>query len=488
MYQLKQPFFIFGLLLAASLLACTPAPAETPPPAPRIDVLAELLANKRYSEALDLLETAAAGRPTDPAPLIQTGQIYVRQHRWLLAEDAFNRALARDSASALATAGLAEIRLSQGDWPQAQSLWQKAIELNPDLPGGFTGLGRTHLFRLEFDAARAAFAQQLEHTPDPEAEWYLAALDAPLDVAAASERLLAIPPDAPADVMARRDYLLAALAPFTASSPRGEVAQAVGAALVQAGLWPLAVNALQIARAENAAAAPAKRAETLAFLGHALAQAGQPALDLFEQARQLNPDSALPLYFYGMYLRQQGAFKAAETLFQQAIKRDPNNAAIYAELAQTKVQQGDFAAAEAQFEAAAGAANNDATIQMLRVRFHGGRGYHVLEAGIPAAEAVIAGDEGNAEAHDWLGWMYFTTGQTDKAEEQLRKAIELDPERASAHYRLGRLLEKKAPEEAAEHFRRAVDLDTDGFFRDESLKALQRLDGDELNMRPRNQE
>jgi len=463
---------LFGGLLLAG---CVPLTAPATPTAPPVSQLEPLLAQKQYAAAVNLLETAAQNRPTDPSPLAQTGQIYLQQHRWLLAEDAFNRALARQPANALAVAGLAEVQLNQGKWPQAEELWQQAAALNPNLPGVFTGLGRTHLFRLDFNAARAAFLEQQTRQPDPEAQWYLAALAAPLDVAQAGQYLAAIPPTATADVLARRDYLLAALAPFDSQSPPGEVAQAVGVALAQAKLWPLAINALETARAQTGDKRGADYARTLAFLAHALAQTGRPALDMFEEARWLDPASALPLYFYGLYLRQKNALKSAELMFAEAIKLDPNNAAFYAELAQTKVEQGDFVAAEAQFEAAMGAASHNPEIQMLRVRFYGGRGYRLVEAGIPAAQAIIQTNPANAEAHAWLGWMYFLTGQPNKAAPSLRKAIALNPELVSARYWLGRVLEASAPEDAAEQYRRVVDLDTQGDYRDEALRGLQRL-------------
>ena len=160
------------LLASCSTLVGTPAP---PTPTP-ID-LSALLAERRYTEAINLLEAAAVDQPQAIAPLNQIGQIYLQQHRWLPAQDAFNRALARDADNPLATAGLAETRLNQGNRRQAMELWQAAAAQNPQLPGVFTGLGRTLLARLEFDAAKTAFLSQMEHHPDPEAQWYLAALD-----------------------------------------------------------------------------------------------------------------------------------------------------------------------------------------------------------------------------------------------------------------------------------------------------------------------
>ncbi|RMF00856.1 MAG: tetratricopeptide repeat protein, partial [Chloroflexi bacterium] len=411
---------------------------------------------------------------TDAAPLLQLGQIYLWQNRIPAAEDAFNRALARNPSSAAANAGLAEVRLRQGDWPAALNLWHSAAGNNPNLPGVFTAIGQIHLSRLEFDAAQAAFEQQQEHAPDPAANWYLAALSAPRDVAAANARLLAIPPDAPADVLARRDYLLAALVPFTAESPPAETAQAAGIALAQIDQWPLAIHALQIARDAGQTYPPPFQAKTLAFLGHALAQNGNPALDLFEQARRLNSTSALPAYFYGIYLREQGALNAAENEFQQALELDPDNAAVYAELAQTNIEQGNLAAAEEMFAAAVAAAPGNPAMKLLQVKFYATRGYRVAEAGIPAAEALVKADETNAEAHDWLGWMYLLGGQPEKAEASLRRAVELEPNLVSARYHLARLLRLSGrPAEAAAEYRRVIDWDTTNIYRERAINEQQ---------------
>jgi tetratricopeptide (TPR) repeat protein len=461
-------------IILMTLAACAPtSPLE--PDSDQPARLNALLSEHRYSEAAALLEEMSAAAPADAAPLNKIGQIYLKQQRWLLAEDAFNRALAQTPRHALAAAGLAEVKLNQGDWVKSLQLWQQAADIDPNLPGVFTGLGRTYLFRLDFQAASAAFRRQQSHTADPEAQWYLAALTAPLDVTAANDYLLAIPLTAPTDILSRRDYLLATLVPFTTDSPPGAVARATGIALSQAEAWPLAIYALQQAEAAGGQS-PQEEAETLAFLGHGLAQMGQPAFDVFTQARQLNPKSALPLYFYGLYLRRQNALTAAEQQFRQAIELDPANAASYAELALTKAQQGDFAAAEAQFDMAVSLAGDDAAIPLLRVKFYAGRGYRVAEMGIPAAKALLEDSPGNAEAHDWLGWMYFLTGQTTEAESEFRQAIELAPELVQARYHLARLLEPSAPEETLDQYRQVVDLDLTEEYRALALKKLQQLE------------
>ena len=125
-----------------------------------------------------------------------------------------------------------------------------------------------------------------------------------------------------------------------------------------------------IAKDNGAGMSPTERAETLAFLGHALAQTGRPALDLFEQASQLDSTSALPLYFYGIYLRQKGADGVAGQSFEKAIELDPNNAAIYLELAQVKTEQGLFSDAEQAYLAAIEMAQEPLPMQMALLRFY----------------------------------------------------------------------------------------------------------------------
>ncbi len=465
------------------LTACLSRPYPDPDPlATYLKEADTFISQRHYAQAVKTLEEAAEVYPNSLAPLIRIGQIYLVQHRPLLAEDAFNRALAREGQSSLATAGLAEALSQQGKSGRALELWQQAIDLNPNTPGVFSGLGRTQLARLEFEAAQQTFLKQQQHQSDPEALWFLAVLVAPLDVQAANEYLLAIPAEAPNDVLIRRDYLLTTLVPFDTKSPPATVAKSVGIALAQAELWPLAIHTLTSAdNLIDTQEAPGnkiktEKAETLAFLGYALAQAGRPALNLFEQAHTLDPTSPWPAYFYGIYLRQQNAFKAAEVQFTEAISLDPDNAAFYIELAHTKTAQGDFIAAENLYDTAVIVSEDDPQILLAMIRFYAIRGYKLAEAGIPLAEVVIDDDPDNAVAHDLLGWMQFLDGSPDEAIITLRQAIELDPHLISARYHLARVLAQSGQlTEAKAAYQQVIDWDTRGGLRDSALRELQQL-------------
>lgn len=448
------------------------------PPEAQTDFWVEahaLISKQQYGQALEVLEQAAQNNPGNPDILIAIGQIYLAQQRWLLAEDAFNRALARAPDKAQAVTGLAEAMLHQGNRTQALKFWQQATTLDPKVPGGFSGLGRTHLSFFNFAAAQAAFLSQLEQGEDFEARWYLAALLAPHDLAAALTHLQAIPsPDEanlPASLLTRRDYLVATLSPFAVNSPQVEIAKSSGIALAQIEAWPLAIHALEIARE----GAPAE-AETVVFLAHARAQAGQPALDLFRQAHTLDPTSALPLYFQAIYLRQQAAFAAAEDLLRQASTLDPKNAAILVEWAKIKEQQGNLATAEVLYLAAIEVAEEKVGFQRLLLRFYVNRNYLMREAGIPLAEELLEANAEDAEVYDLLGWLQFLSGAPDGGEPALKKAIALDPTLVSAHYHLGRYWESTGQSALAETaYQRVIDWDVSNHFRNQALKDLRRL-------------
>ncbi len=461
--RLIKKLTLLGLLLTGGCVAPT-GTAATPT---SVDVAAQvskastLVAAREYSAALDVLQQAATLNPQVPTPRAAMGQVYLAQHRWELAADAFDAALTLDPENYAATVGAAEARLQQGQHITSRAFWRRAIRLDSTRPDGYTGLGRAYLQARDYPAARLSFATALSRAATPTAQWYWATLTLPTNLAAGEETLRQI-----SSPSARRDYLLAALKPFSAQSPPAEVAATTGIALIQLDEWQLAHHALSVAVELDDT-----DAKTWAFLGYTQATLGLPAMDSFNRAKQLDPSLALTLYFEGIYLRKHNLYDVALDSFLKAMDLDPGNLAVAIETAVTLAQQGDLTSAEAWYRSVVQADPDSVAYQQLLTDFYVSRSYHVVESGLPAAERLVKMAPDSARAFDLLGWARFQTGDYAGAEDALRKAIALDQTDIASHYHLGRVLRAQHREaEAQAEFTHVIDWDASGYYRDKVLQ------------------
>jgi tetratricopeptide (TPR) repeat protein len=468
------------LLLVVSLfLLGTPV---VPPPIGAIEPLweeaADLRAAKSYAAAVEIYEQLAALSPEDSQALLAIGEIYLVQRRWPLAEDALNRALARHAENAAALARLATARWEQGDRQRAVLLWESALTLWPTevrQSGQESGLSdsRIRLALAYLDMERPADAQAMLHhevadSDDPAAHLYLAMLQSISNPAGARHELEAITNTEPQAVVAVRDYLFEALDKAGIADTAAEEAKVMGLAFVQIGEWQLARMAL-----ERTLLLDPIDAEAMAFLGHAEAQLGRPAFTHLAGAIESRPDWPLGHYLLGLYYLRQGAYEFAVEEFQATLRLDPGNAQALADLARAYMGTGQYLEAEEALVGAAESAPDDLTFHSALVRFYADHTYQVTDRGLAAARAAADLAPEDPKIRDMLGWMYFLAGDPAKARLHLESALRLDPELTSTHYHLGVLRNALGEEEAARFaFLRAIDLDTDGFYRSQAQKIL----------------
>jgi tetratricopeptide (TPR) repeat protein len=424
--------------------------------------------------------------PQDPEPLIAIGNIYNSQHRWPLAEDAFNRALVTNQAGlssreaqGRALAGLATARWEQGNQSQAVELWENALaawHADPNRDGQTRNqLSRTRirlaLAYLDLDRfadAEALLSQELANSDNPAAHLYRGMIWAVDDTYRARHALGDIADDAPTAVVATRDYLLAALDSADTASSGAEAAKLLGLAMVQIGEWQLAEAALK-----RALILDPHDAEAMAYLGHTRAQLGRPAYEHLATAVENKPDWPLGHYLLGLYLSQQGLYSLATEEFQAALRLDPGNAQAQVDLGRAYVGKGQYLAAEAAFKAAVEAEPDDLTFHLALAHFYSDHAFRVTEQGIAAARAAADLAPDSPETHDVLGWMHFLAGNPHQARLHLESAVRLAPELVSAHYHLGILHNAMGKREPARFaFLRVIDLDTDGFYRLQAQAAL----------------
>lgn len=472
---------ITSRLLLVVLLVLLGMPI-VPPPIGAIEPLwgeaADLRAIKSYAAAVEIYEQIAALAPEDPEALLVIGEIYLTRRQWPLAEDAFNRALARDGENTEALTGLATARWKQGDRQRAIALWESALTHWPngasqskqeaDLSDIRVRLALAYMDTERPTDAEAMLHDEVADSDNPAAHLYLAMMQAIDDPTGARRELEATTNNGPPAVVAVRDYLFEALDRAEAADTAAKEAKSMGLAFVQIGEWQLARMAL-----ERALLLDPTDAEAMAFLGHTEAQLERPAFAHLAGAVASQPDWPLGHYLLGLYYLKQEAYQFAAEEFRATLRLDPGNARALADLARAYVGQGQYLNAEEALAEAAKSAPDDLTFHSALVRFYADHTFQVTDRGLAAARAAADLAPEDPQVRDMLGWMYFLAGDPAKARLHLESALRLNPELASTHYHLGVLRKAMGEEEAARFaFLRAIDLDTDGFYRSQAQKAL----------------
>jgi tetratricopeptide (TPR) repeat protein len=413
-------------------------------------------AARDYGAALDAYRQAARLQPESPFPWMQTGEILLRQHRFVEAASAFYEA-ARRGAGEMAFLGLGESLAGRGDWAAALRAWLRAQARAPDDARIYVALARGSIAQAQFDQAGRYLARAIEGQSDG-------------DVAAAAHALMGrlLIQDNPVRAaghfrQAGDEDMLAVLAVADAEPDPARRALLLGAAFLQRSELPLARRAFE----QAVTLAPAD-AEAQTYLAHTLDELGETiaAGEMLERASHLDPDSALVYYFLGVHYRQMGSPKRAQAALWTALLRDLENAALRVEMAEAFVDLHDYPGAEEWYVGAVEVASGDIEFQLLLAHFYLDHLYRVEGGGLPAAQAAVALAPLDARTHDMLGWAYHLTGRQSQGQQFLAQALLLDPDLVSAHYHLGSLYARVGRRELArQHLQRAADLDTGGYYR-----------------------
>jgi tetratricopeptide (TPR) repeat protein len=159
--------------------------------------------------------------------------------------------------------------------------------------------------------------------------------------------------------------------------------------------------------------------------GNALSQKGlkEEAIIQYQKALEIEPDSAEAHNNLGCALFQKGRANEAITHFQKALEIKPDSADTHNNLGCTLFQNGRVDEAIAHFQNA------------LEIK------------------------PGFAEAHYNLGYARFQKGQVNEAVIEIQRALEIKPDYAEAHNTLGDgLLKLGRVDEAIVHYQKAIEL------------------------------
>lgn len=121
------------------------------------------------SRGISLLRRAADLDPKDTKALLRIGDWTTSNGRWDLARRMYFEAQRREPQSPAAAAGLGRIALLEGDLPQAETFFMRALEMRKDYPPALYNLGVLHAQTAGHgEQAREYFRQYLTVAPQGE--------------------------------------------------------------------------------------------------------------------------------------------------------------------------------------------------------------------------------------------------------------------------------------------------------------------------------
>ena len=423
-----------------------------------------------YTAAIRANLTAANWQPGDPLLYRRVGEIYLRQGRLALAENALWRAYQLDGGAADTLSALGDLDAARGDRASAISWYQQACAQTPARAESYIALGKAQLEVGDLPAAIAAFQRTLAtNDTSPEVHYFLGLLLAGEDANRAQIHLTQAA-GANSPLQSRALELLADLERILPLQDAAARAGELGLAYIRQRAWRLAANQM----AHLAELAP-DNAEARAYRGYTLYQLGEyvTAEQALQQALQMDSNSAQNYHFLGMlYLNRGWTYSAVEAL-GKAYELDPGNPALAADIAQAYMDAGAYEEAESWYEEVVELAPLDGRYALLQAAFHIDHAYHVQDKGLPAAERALALLPDEAIAHDLYGWGLFLSGAVTQARVTLEEALALDAQRAMTHFHLAQVYARLGGVSLARaHYQRVMDLDAGDTLRPQAERDL----------------
>ncbi len=173
----EQVETVLGLRTAEKVVATAPR-YQPKTEASRYYYLGVQLANKRhYESALEKADMAATADTLFSSPLALKGQIHLELGESAAAEGDFRRAVALDSLSVAARAGLGRALLETGDPESAMEVLQAALNLDSSYTAALQDMARCLAAVGETDKAVAVLEEAIALYPqDPHMYYYLGSI------------------------------------------------------------------------------------------------------------------------------------------------------------------------------------------------------------------------------------------------------------------------------------------------------------------------
>ncbi|MCW5614327.1 MAG: PEP-CTERM system TPR-repeat protein PrsT [Rhodocyclaceae bacterium] len=435
------------------------------------------LGGGQSEQGLATLEASLAQRPGDPSVGFTLATLYLRNGERVKARKVAEQLLAANPRNPVILNFLGVIRGGVGDRPGARQAYRQALEIQPRFKPSLLNLARLDVADGDFDAARKPLEGILQYSRndvdvlyelgvlekrrrrDDEARKWLEKARAarPRDPRAGLELVdLHMQNGREAQALELAKNLSAAMRDdIRVAETLGRVQLAMGdakearqsfvdmsrlassdaEALVRAGNHLLAARAFEDAEYAGAKALVLQGANQPAQLLIGLARLGRGAVPEAEAiARQMRGDGAERYQLSAAVAAAAGRSGEAERLYREAFARAPSSSNLIA-LARVQMATGQAAAALARIETwlkthpddfAVLRTAGEAAVRARRLAL--ARGYF---------ERLVKADDYDAEAHNNLGMVLISLGDTAAAQAHARRAYALAPGAAGVLDTLG---------------------------------------------------
>lgn len=383
----------------------------------------------KMDQAIAGLEQVLDVEPRFFRALLDLADLYVRDHQWDKAAEAYEHAASEYPANVDLQLRRAAALVNGGRAAAARDVLREIEKTKP---------GETRVLALRVDVERALHAYD--------------------DAEATAKRLIALQPNQPTGAQAlarvygdRRQYreVIATLEPLVAKTagdasgrPSLSVRMALASAYQEVRAFDKAIAMIEAARLDGADAATLD-----AFLAQVYTAAGQPgkAAEVAAAARARNPDDLRLLSIEATARLQAGERDRAVGLYQDALGQRGDNPQVHVAFANLLLEAHDYGRAEQVLAAAGQKFPGEISIPFQQgAVFEEQQKYDEAEQ---AFRRALALDPQHAPTLNYLGYMFAERGQRlDEAVGLLKQAVDQDPYNGSyldslgwAYYKQGAL-------------------------------------------------
>jgi len=385
--------------------------------------------------AAEHYQAAAVRLPWKPELYDLAGHHYYLAKEYTLADAMYKKAFKRKAVSPDSWSDWGIAVSLNGDTERAVQIWEQGLE-QPN-PSEKLYFHLANIFQQNREYANAAeyLRRYVDvYTDDASARHRLGLLLTLSDPNEAVSQLLyasQLDPQFDSDAQILRTALnLSSLS----DSPSAQYVL-IGRGLGLVNQWELAQAAF-----DQAVKLDENNAEALAWLGLVNQQtAGGEALVYLDRALSLDPNSSVVYGLRGLYFQQAGNHREALISFQSAAKLDPQNPSLYVSIGEEFSKLGDLILALDAYKYAANLVPDDARYWRLLAGLCAQNNVNVSDVGVPAAQIAVTLTPNDPLALDLLGWLLVLDGRYFEAEQILLRALDNDPQMASAHFHLALL-------------------------------------------------